>query len=654
MIGVLSTPLLAVLAGVAVLSHAIRSLVARARRNSSNRAGEPETARDDLTPRPVFEGILFTPRERTESGTSAGTVREEYQQLVETIPLVTYVDGLAANAPTIYVSPQLEGLIGYTATEWLEDDDLWLSLVHPDDRVRALSENELHVETGRPFRMEYRLRTRDGRWKWFLDEAVIVSDADGTPVCSRGFMVDITDQKELEQQLAHQAFHDSLTGLANRALFRDRIEHALTRRDNAPVAIVYLDLDDFKSVNDSLGHGTGDDVLRTAGERLQRAVRQSDTVARLGGDEFAILVEEDAETGGERVGQAVLDAFSRPIVAGGREFELTASVGVVVGDRGLGADTLIRRADLAMYSAKARGKGRLEIYDAALGDRARDRLEVRTDLRRALADGELEMYFQPIVDLADRRTVGAEALMRWKHPVKGLVEPLDFIPIAEEAGLVVELGRLAITAAIDAAIVLRRALNDPDLFVTVNLSARELIEDDLPGFIDRALRSRGLEPSGLVVEMTESVLLRDPETAIERLATLRSAGLRIALDDFGTGYSSLSYLSRMPVDILKLAKPFVDAVGSGSREERLLASLVSLGTELDLTVVAEGVERLEQAGALQRLGCQLGQGFVFSAARPLAELIGHYRFSPQPERHDAPQLAAATDYSRYSTHRSSS
>jgi diguanylate cyclase (GGDEF)-like protein/PAS domain S-box-containing protein len=621
------------LVGVAVLSHLVRSAVARSRQ-AAKRRSNPATA----TPRPAFEGILFMPRDSVEAGTRADAIREEYQQLVETMPLVTYVDGLEENAPSIYVSPQLEELIGYSADEWQADQDLWLKLVHPDDRARARSENRIHVETGRPSRMEYRLRTKDGRWKWFLDEAVIMRDAAGTPIYSRGFMVDITDQKELEQQLAHQAFHDSLTGLANRALFRDRIDHALTRRDHAPVAVIYLDLDDFKAVNDSLGHAIGDDVLRTAAQRLQRSVRRGDTVARLGGDEFAILLEEEP-TGCEAVARAILDAFARPIVAGGREFGLTASVGLVVSDGSTDADALIRRADLAMYSAKSRGKGRLEVYTEALGDRARDHLAVRTDLRRALAEGELEMYFQPIVELAGQRTVGVEALMRWRHPTRGLVEPIDFIPIAEEAGLVVELGRTAITAAIDAAVALRRALDDPELFVAVNLSARELVEDDLPGFIDRTLRSRGLAPAGLVVEMTESVLLSDPETAIERLAALRNAGLRIALDDFGTGYSSLSYLGRMPVDILKLAKPFVDAVGSGSREERLLASLVSIGTDLGLTTVAEGVERRDQAEKLELLGCQLGQGFVFSPPRPLAELVGHYRFSSQAERRGSPELA---------------
>jgi diguanylate cyclase (GGDEF)-like protein/PAS domain S-box-containing protein len=627
MSGVSLPVLLAALVGAIVLSHVVRSLVER----SYGRTAHRPRSRADRGVSPAFEGIHLMPRENVEAGTRADAIREEYQQLVETMPLVTYIDRLEANAPTIYISPQLEELIGYTADDWHEDEDLWLKLLHPDDRVRALAENQIHVETGRPSRMEYRLRTRDGRWKWFLDESVVMRDAVGTPLYSRGFMIDITDQKELEQQLAHQAFHDSLTGLANSALFRDRIDHALTRRDLAPVAIVYLDLDDFKTVNDSLGHAVGDDVLRTAADRLQRTVRRGDTVARLGGDEFAILLEEDATRHGA-VTQAVLDAFARPIVAGGREFVLTASVGVAVSDNTSDADALIRRADLAMYTAKARGKGLLEVYTSALGERARDRLEVRTDLRRALADGELEMHFQPIVELSGSRTVGAEALMRWRHPTRGLVEPIDFIPIAEEVGLVVELGRSAITAAIDAAVALRQTLDDPELFVTVNLSARELIEDDLPGFIDRTLRSRSLDPAGLVIEMTESVLLRDPEKAIERLSALRDAGLRIALDDFGTGYSSLSYLGRMPVDILKLAKPFVDAVGSDSREELLLASLVSLGTDLALTVVAEGVERLDQVEKLERLGCHLGQGFVFSPPRPLAELLGHYRFSPTPVR----------------------
>ena len=593
----------------------------------------------------ALEGILFDVTQEVNERAQADAVREEYRTLVESIPLVTYVDQLKLNTPTIYTSPQLEKLLGYSPDEWKHESTSWVNLLHPDDRERAIKENRIHVETGCPFRLEYRLKTRDGGWRWFLDEAVIMRNAEGTPISSRGFMVDITQQKELEHQLAHEAFHDSLTGLANRALFRDRIEHALSRRGPADVAVIYVDLDDFKAVNDSLGHGVGDDVIRMAADRLRHTVRRSDTLARLGGDEFAILVEDDPGQG-ERIAAAVLSAFSRPILAAGRQFEVRASVGVAQGDVVQGdepgdAESLIQRADLAMYAAKARGKGRLELYTDALGGRARDRLEVRSDLRKALAGDELELFFQPIVSLADGATVGAEALMRWEHPVKGWVAPIDFIPIAEEAGLVVELGRSALTKAVDAAAVLREKLGTPGFFVSVNLSAQEILEDDLVDFVVELTGKRAFAPETLVLEMTESLMLSDPELAIERLHKLRSLGYRVALDDFGTGYSSLSYLGRMPVDILKIAKPFVDALGSGSREEHLLAAIVPLARDLGLAVVAEGIERPAQAAELIRLGCRLGQGFMYAPPLPLDELVKERRFAPlREQRHEPASLEA--------------
>ena len=309
-----------------------------------------------------------------------------------------------------------------------------------------------------------------------------------------------------------------------------------------------------------------------------------------------------------------------------------AQGGVAQGDEPGDAEALIQRADLAMYAAKARGKGRLELYTDVLGGRARDRLEVRSDLRKALTDDDLELFFQPIVNLTDGTTAGAEALMRWEHPSKGWVAPIDFIPIAEEAGLVVELGRAALTKAVDAAGVLRRELGAPGFFVSVNLSAREILEDDLVEFIHELARTKSFAPETLVLEMTESLMLSDPELAIERLHKLRRLGCRVALDDFGTGYSSLSYLGRMPVDILKIAKPFVDALGSGSREEHLIAALVPLARDLGLAVVAEGIERPAQAGELIRLGCRLGQGFMYAPPLPLEELVKERRFAPLRER----------------------
>ncbi|MFN0155812.1 MAG: putative bifunctional diguanylate cyclase/phosphodiesterase [Gaiella sp.] len=589
---------------------------------------------------PVLEGVLFDVTAEVTARGEAELAREEFRRLVETIPLVTYTDRLESHAPTAYMSPQLEALLGYTVEEWLNDEQLWVKLLHPDDRARAVGENEAHITSGRPYRMEYRLQTKDGGWRWFLDEAVIVRDEEGNPVASKGFLMDITDRKLLEQQLTFQAFHDSLTGLANRALFRDRLEHALTRRRAGPISVVYVDLDDFKAVNDSLGHGVGDDVIRTAAERILRAVRRSDTVARLGGDEFAILVEDDAELATSRVAQAVLEEFRRPVSAGGRQFELTASVGVAISDRELEAEALIQHADLAMYAAKSRGKGRIEEYTDDLSGRARDRLEVRTDLKRALHDGELEMFFQPIVDLERSRTVGAEALMRWNHPEKGWVPPIDFIPIAEEAGLVVELGRWAIERAVLAGVEMREALEQPDFFMSVNVSARELMEEDLATFISRQVASSGLGLDGLVVEMTESMLLSEPEVAIDRLSALRRAGLKVALDDFGTGYSSLSYLARMPVDTLKVAKPFVDALGTASREERLVAAVVGLCRDLELRVIAEGIERIEQADELRRLGCELGQGFLFAPPQSLQSFLALDHAAHLPRRRGKLRLAS--------------
>lgn len=592
----------------------------------------------------VLEGILFDVTHEVTERAHADAVREEYRTLVESIPLVTYVNSLVEGRPALYTSPQLEKILGYTHEEWEGESAHWANLLHPDDRDRALRENRIHLESGRPYRMEYRLRTKDGGWRWFLDEAVIVRDADGTPVSSRGFMVDVTQQKELEHQLAHEAFHDSLTGLANRALFRDRIEHALRRRERTEIAVIYVDLDDFKAVNDSLGHGVGDDVIRTAADRLRHTVRRSDTLARLGGDEFAILVEDDPGHG-ERAAAAVLDSFSKPIFAAGRQFEVRASVGIARSDADSDAESLIQRADLAMYAAKARGKGRLAVYTDALGGRARNRLEIRSDLRRALQDDQLQVFFQPIVSLADGATVGAEALLRWEHPTKGWVPPMDFIPVAEEAGLVVELGRLALTKAVRTAELLRSSLDVPGFFVSVNLSAREILEDDLVDFVDELARSTGVPAGSLVLEMTESLMLSDPELAIERLHRLRTLGFKVALDDFGTGYSSLSYLGRMPVDILKIAKPFVDALGSHSREEHLLAALIPLARDLGLAVVAEGIERPAQAADLVHLGCRLGQGFMYAPPLPAEELISRRRFAPLRERRGGKPTTLDSDLS---------
>jgi diguanylate cyclase (GGDEF)-like protein/PAS domain S-box-containing protein len=425
---------------------------------------------------------------------------------------------------------------------------------------------------------------------------------------------DVTEQKRLEQELAHQAFHDSLTGLANQALFRDRVEHALARsaRQGTRTAVLFLDLDNFKRVNDSLGHTAGDDLLASVAERLRACVSLSDTAARLGGDEFAVLLEDlDDEAEATDIAERVTDALRQPFGRGvDREVFVSASVGVAFPSPGATTDQLLSEADLAMYTAKRRGKGRAETYRADMHEDIADRLELEADLRRALERKELVPHFQPIVSLPSERITGVEALVRWSHPVRGDLPPDSFIPLAEETGLVVELGRQMLLDSC-----LQAAAWGGRLSVSVNVSPRQLADDSLLGDVRDALTASGLDPASLVLEITETAMMQDADTTIERLAALKALGVRLAIDDFGTGYSSLSYLQRFPVDLLKIDRSFVETLASsdgGADDGSLAATIVSLARTLRLAAVAEGVETSAQADALAELGCELAQGYLFA------------------------------------------
>jgi diguanylate cyclase (GGDEF)-like protein/PAS domain S-box-containing protein len=424
---------------------------------------------------------------------------------------------------------------------------------------------------------------------------------------------DVSERKAFEAELTHQAFHDTLTGLANRPMFIEHTRQALARgrREGSTQAILFLDLDDFKEINDSLGHTVGDEVLVAVARRLDGAVRSIDTAARFGGDEFAILLQEVDSQGAADGAQRVLDLLAEPLRVGGREIALHTSVGVAVGvvEDARTAEELIRDADAAMYTAKREGKGGYRLFEPAMHADVLARLELRSDLERAIDASELELHYQPVVRLDDGSIVGFEALLRWRHPERGMVSPVEFIPTAEETGLIVPIGRWVLHEAARHARRLEQAAAAP-LRINVNLSAKQLQHPGIVEDVRAALDASGLDPAQLVLELTESVLLEDGEVAVERLHALKALGVRLALDDFGTGFSSLSYLSRLPVDILKLDRSFLR-----DGAPALTAGIVGLGAALQLAVVAEGIETEDQWYALQALGCDYGQGFLF--ARPL-------------------------------------
>jgi diguanylate cyclase (GGDEF)-like protein len=445
----------------------------------------------------------------------------------------------------------------------------------------------------------------------------------------------VANLRASEDRLVHQATHDALTGLSNRALFRDRVARATAGSGSRhSVAVMYIDLDNFKDVNDGLGHDAGDVLLTTVADRLLTATRGSDTVARLGGDEFAILLRGvTAHTEVIIVADRVRRSLEQPVAIAGTDVRVGASVGIACGLPGSHADDLLRQADVAMYAAKRAGKGRYVIFEESMHQAALERLVLETDLRWSLERGELELHYQPIVHLPTRRIVGAEALIRWRHPDRGLVQPKDFIPLAEATGLIVPIGRWALNDACRQASTWHAMTTRPGepgaewhrspdgapFKMGVNISALQIQQPDMVDAVRGALDASGLSPSALTLEITESVMLRDTEATLARLRELKALGLSLAVDDFGTGYSSLSYLQRFPIDVLKIDKAFVDPVASGRDNTSLTRAIVALGDALGLDMVAEGIERAEQVDGLRFLGCSLGQGYYFAKPVPAAE-----------------------------------
>jgi diguanylate cyclase (GGDEF)-like protein len=426
-----------------------------------------------------------------------------------------------------------------------------------------------------------------------------------------------------DRELSHRAFHDPLTGLANRALLFDRVGHALERRDRGAVGVLFVDLDDFKAINDSFGHSRGDEVLVEVGRRIRGVLRPSDTVARLGGDEFAVLLEDVPEPAiATGVAERILLALARPVTIAGRDLEVAASIGVALSGAELhDAGELVRGADLAMYAAKGAGKGRYRSFEPRMLAGAVERLALSRDLKHAIEFDALELVYQPVVDMGSGRARGVEALARWTHPVRGPVGPDVFIPLAEQSGLIVPLGRRVLERACADLPALRVGLDEPNMVVSVNLSAAELLAPGLPEHVLHCTRAAGITPGSLIIEITESQLMSDLDAAVARLHELKALGAHLALDDFGTGYSSLAYLRNFPVDALKVDRAFVHEVADpDSDDHALVRAIISLGRTLDLRVVAEGIETEDQRRELKRLGCDRGQGYLFSRPLPASEL----------------------------------
>jgi diguanylate cyclase (GGDEF)-like protein/PAS domain S-box-containing protein len=443
---------------------------------------------------------------------------------------------------------------------------------------------------------------------------------------------DAFERQITDDDIRHRALHDPLTGLPNRVLFIDRLEQAIARlrRHRAPTAILVLDLDRFQLINDSLGHQVGDELLAAVAPRLRQAVRSSDTVARFGGDEFAILLEEiSGERDAIEMAQRIAGVFTRPFVLDGNEHFVTVSVGIALAEGGELAEDLIRDADAAMYRAKERGRARYEVFDQGMRGRAISRLRVENDLRRALERDELTLDYQPLVSCRDFSIVGVEALVRWEHPTRGRIPPLDFIPVAEENGLIEPIGRWVLeNACRQAARWYRQRPDAAPISMAVNLSAVQIANPVLAETVTTALRATGLDAALLTLEITESVMLADAEGLTDALSALKAIGVRLVLDDFGTGYSSLAYLTRMPLDALKVDHSFVDGLGTEPRDTAITEAIVAMAHALSLDVVGEGVETAQQLTELSRLGCDYAQGFHFARPIPAADITAMLESGP--------------------------
>jgi diguanylate cyclase (GGDEF)-like protein/PAS domain S-box-containing protein len=526
-------------------------------------------------------------------------------------------------ADRLYFSPRWKAMLGYGEADIGDAPGEWLGRVHPDDRASLSQSLESHLGgASRHFEHEHRIQHRDGGYRWMLSRGIAVRDPGGRATRVVGSQTDVTDRKEAEHRLQHDALHDALTGLPNRVLFVDRLDQAIRRaqrsEDEACAAVLFLDLDRFKVVNDSLGHHIGDKLLIAVAQRLEGALRPTDTVARLGGDEFTVLLTDVVDARGAiLVAERVQQALRTPFELGGRELFVDASIGIALASSSASPADVMRDADVAMYRAKADGKGRHAVFDAAMHAQVMRRLDMETALRQAVEGDEIRVAFQPIVQSATGRIAGFEALARWPDGRGGFHDPADFVPVAEETGLIVPLGEAVLREACARMAAWRELPHGSGLTIGVNVSQRQLAEPSFSDVLARALRDSGLDPAALRLEVSEPALSRDPDALRRVLAHLLEAhGVRSHIDEFGTAASSLQLLHRFPGDAVKIHRALIIGMGHDAGSFEIVKALVSLAHNLGLEVIAEGVETTEVLDYLKVLGCEFAQGFAFCA--PLA------------------------------------
>jgi diguanylate cyclase (GGDEF)-like protein/PAS domain S-box-containing protein len=519
----------------------------------------------------------------------------------------------------IHFSARWKALLGYAEDEISNSPEEWISRIHPDERAGFIVDLDEHTNrTASHFEFEHRMLHRDGKYRWMLSRGIGVRDEAGKVTRMAGSQTDITNRKEAESKLVHDAFHDSLTGLPNRVLFLDRLSRTLKRaqrRKNATFAVLFMDLDRFKVVNDGLGHGTGDKLLIEIAARLEKCVRPSDTIGRMGGDEFTVLLEDlDGDMDATRVAERIQDAIRQPFNLGGHDIFTSASIGIAYYDSVyMEPEEMLRDADTAMYRAKSLGKTRYAIFDVDMHERASQRLELENDLRRALEGREFLLHYQPIVSLRQMKITGFEALVRWQHPTRGLVSPADFIPVVEENGLIIPLGQTVLLEACrQASIWQAQPGTSPELSMSINLSTRQFAQPDLAGQIAQVLVETGVTPGSIRLEITESVLMEHAESVSRLLSELKAMRCKIQIDDFGTGYSSLSYLHSFRFDALKIDRSFVSRLDIEENSGEIVRSIIKLAHDLRMPVIAEGIETRKQLDFLKAMGCDYGQGYFFS------------------------------------------
>ena len=594
-------------------------------------------ARQKDLPPGAIQAIQALSGELRRATDELGEADARYRAVVEQIPAIVYTDVVDDTMSTTYVSPQIHELLGIFPEEYIADPDLWAKQLHPDDKEQALQSYLQGRTSGEPFSFEYRLLARDGRVVWFRDSAVVVNDRTGAPAFVHGVMFDITERKNAEERVAFLAYHDNLTGLPNRTMFEELLElgMARARRHDLSVAVLCIDVDDFKLVNESLGYEAGDALLRAVAERLREATRETDLVARQGGDEFLLLLA-DIEGGSvpgfegtdgailvvESVAARVHESLRAPFNVAGTELYVSASIGISMFPHDADdATALLKNADAAMYQSRKTVPGSYVLHwrqsEEALG-----KLSLTTRLRKAVENRNWQLHYQPVVELAEGKMIGVEALIRWADPNGGLVPPGDFIPLAEEMGLIEAIGDWVVEELSRQAAAWRA--EGLELEVSFNLSPRQLWQPDLTGKILERLTAAELDPGNIIVEVTESTAMADPERTLRILRDLNGRGLRLALDDFGTGYSSFARLRYMPVDLLKIDRLFIRDVAKDAQAGDMVRAIIQLAHGLGMTPLAEGIETEEEWRFLVEQGCRLGQGFYFCRPAPAEDILARY------------------------------